>query len=47
MHPVKISEDGEVVVDTSEILVRKSYAADQVVPPVCGAEFCAADVDGV
>jgi hypothetical protein len=42
-----ISEDGGVIVDSSEILVRKSYHADQVVPPACGAEFCAADVERV
>lgn len=47
LHPVTISEDGSVVVDTSEILVRKSYSLDQVVPPFCGAEFCPADVERV
>jgi hypothetical protein len=44
---VTIAEDGSVIVDTSEILVRKSYNPDQVVPAVCGAEFCAADVQAV
>jgi catechol 2,3-dioxygenase-like lactoylglutathione lyase family enzyme len=47
MHPVTIAEDGSVIVDTSEILVRKSYSPDQIVPAVCGAEFCAADVQAV
>ena len=47
MHPVTIAEDGSIIVDTSRILVRKSYNPDQVVAPVCGAEFCAADVQAV
>lgn len=47
MHPVTISENGEVIVDSSTILVRKNYSPDQVVPPVCGAQFCAADVECV
>jgi Rieske Fe-S protein len=47
LHPVTIAEDGSVVVTTSEILVRKGYKSDQVVPPVCGAQFCAADVQRV
>ena len=47
MHPVTISESGEVIVDSSTILLRKNYSPDQVVPPVCGAQFCAADVECV
>jgi catechol 2,3-dioxygenase-like lactoylglutathione lyase family enzyme len=47
LHPVTIAADGSVIVDTSEIFIRKSYSPDQVVPPVCGAEFCAADVERV
>ena len=47
MHPVTISDDGSVIVDSSEIFVRKNYDADQVVPPVCGAQFCAATVEAI
>lgn len=47
LHPVRISDEGDVFVDSSEILVRKGYRADQVVPPFCGATFCAADVERV
>ena len=47
LHPVTIAQDGSVIVDTSQILVRKSYNPDQVVPSVCGAEFCAADMERV
>ncbi len=47
LHPVTIAEDGSVIVDTSEILVRKNYHPDQVVPAVCGAQFCAASVQSV
>ena len=45
LHPIVITEDGSVVVDTSEILVRKSHNADHVVAPVCGAKFCASNVE--
>jgi len=47
MNPVTITGDGVVVVDTGVVIVRQDYRPDQVVPPVCGAEFCAADVERV
>jgi Rieske Fe-S protein len=47
MNPVTITGDGVVVVDTGVVIVRQDYRPDQVVSPVCGAEFCAADVERV
>jgi catechol 2,3-dioxygenase-like lactoylglutathione lyase family enzyme len=47
LHPVAIAEDGSVIVDTSEILVRQDHRPDHVVPAACGARFCAADVERV
>ncbi len=45
LHPVSITEDGNVVVDTSVVIIRRSYNLDQIVPAICGAEFCAAGVE--
>jgi len=47
MNPVSITQEGDVVVDTGVVIVRQDYRPDQVVPPVCGGEFCAADVERV
>lgn len=47
LHPVQISVDGDVVVDTERVIVREQYQDDQVVPPQCGKEFCAAQVQEV
>ena len=47
LHPVMISEEGSVIVDTDTVIIRKGYDPTQVVPPLCGAEFCAADVQRV
>jgi len=47
LHPVTIADEGSVIVDTSEILVRKDHSPDQVVKAVCGAGFCAANVERV
>jgi catechol 2,3-dioxygenase-like lactoylglutathione lyase family enzyme len=47
LHPVSISDEGDIIVDTSTILVRESHSPDQVVPAVCGADFCAASVEAV
>ena len=47
LHPVTIAEDGSVIVDTSEIFVRKEHSAEQVVDATCGARFCASDVHRV
>ena len=47
LHPVTIAEDKSVIVDTSEILVRKDHSPDHVVPAACGARFCAANVERV
>ena len=47
LNPVTIAEDGSVVVDTSVVIVRKGHELDQVVPAICGAEFCADQVDRV
>ncbi len=47
LHPVTIAYDGSVIVDTSEILVRRSHNPDHVVPPVCGARFSASDVQRI
>ena len=47
LHPVTIAGDGSVIVDTSEILVRKNHNPEHIVPGACGARFCAADVERV
>ena len=47
LHPLTIAEDGRVIVDTSEVLIRKKYQGDQPVPARCGAQFCAAEVERV
>ena len=47
LHPVVIAEDGSVIVDTSEILVRKEHSPEHIVPGACGASFCATDVERV
>jgi catechol 2,3-dioxygenase-like lactoylglutathione lyase family enzyme len=47
LHPVTIAADGSVIVDTAEILTRKDHSANHVVNAICGARFCAADVERV
>jgi catechol 2,3-dioxygenase-like lactoylglutathione lyase family enzyme len=47
LHPVTVAEDGSIIVDTSEILVRQDHSAEHVVPATCGARFCAVDVERV
>jgi Rieske Fe-S protein len=47
LHPLAIAEDGSVIVDTSEIVLRKNYAPDQEVRAACGSQFCAANVERV
>lgn len=47
LHPVLITEDGRVRVDTERVIIREEYQDDQVVPPVCGKEFCAEQVKEV
>lgn len=46
-HPVHIAANGNVLVDTERVILRKEYRTDQVVPPLCGAEFCAVQVQEV
>jgi len=47
IHPVTIEEDGTVVVNPEVALARKEFDPEQLVPPVCGSEFCAAQVQQV
>lgn len=47
VHPVLVTEAGDVRVDTERVIIRKEYQDDQVVPVVCGKEFCAAQVEEV
>jgi hypothetical protein len=47
MNPVSITQEGDVVVDTGVVIIRKEFSSDQVVPSVCGEEFCAANVERV
>jgi catechol 2,3-dioxygenase-like lactoylglutathione lyase family enzyme len=35
-HPVKIADDGTVVVDTDELVIRKDFDLSQVAPITCG-----------
>ncbi len=37
LHPVRVTEAGEVEVDTDRVILRRGHDAAQVVPPVCGA----------
>jgi catechol 2,3-dioxygenase-like lactoylglutathione lyase family enzyme len=47
LHPIEITADGRVVVDTDRVIIREQFSQDQMVPPVCGRRFCAAQVQEV
>jgi catechol 2,3-dioxygenase-like lactoylglutathione lyase family enzyme len=47
LHPVTITNDGNVIVDTSEVLVRKTHESSHIVPAACGAAFCGANVEHI
>jgi Rieske Fe-S protein len=40
LHPVSISDDGDVLVDTDRVVMRRDYDPDQVVRGECGAALC-------
>ena len=42
LHPVEISQAGEVLVDTDKLVPRRDFDASQVTPPECGAACMAA-----
>ena len=40
LHPVAVTGNGEVEVDTDRVILRRAYDSQQAVPPVCGAALC-------
>lgn len=40
LYPVRVTDAGEVEVDTDRVVVRRDFTPDQVVPAACGASLC-------